>query len=609
MSRLTGAGGSWNPRRLGRSLPFYRELWISRGVIGGLILLLAVVFFVRGRSRLDPEVERLDAAAAERLVKGHLAKVADDLPKWTPGGELPPTEAPEWMRFPAPEPWPRGLPAEPPLRGRAAELAADGRRDLAAGNPQAAATRLLRAVELQPQWGLLFTAATALGAVGDHGRALATFLSAEERLEALERSGVDGADLHAARIATRYAAGRAALAAGDCLAAIPPLRRAVAALGAYIDAEGAMVYDRKQPFRVREAGLDNHAVWATLAEAYATCEGRFPAEYPSYYGAQSFAGEYRRADDPEIVGGAFPAGLAACVDAGDPSSRCWAWSNLNKVLQASRDYLPGENGEPTRRLDGVLLDSFARLVYDAAWLGATSDQEADRALASRYLTAAAHLDREAEVPELATRIAALGRYLAPLTGDNSALAEPYRRQSLDDVILEAGLPPEALKGIGWALSERWLDQLQARQPEAMLAAIDEQVRRAGPHGESLRQWRSTLQEAMRQRLAAEITTLRRNDDPASALAIRDFHADWLGEEWPSTARRAWIDGRMILGWLGLALLFLALAGGLWLFHRLVVYPYLLYTTDYYRREHRRRHAERAKDGKPFTRDELERAGF
>ena len=55
--------------------------------------------------------------------------------------------------------------------------------------------------------------------------------------------------------------------------AITHLRRAVHYLGRYVDVEGALVYDRKQPFRVSEAGIDNHSVWLTLTRAYSSCDG------------------------------------------------------------------------------------------------------------------------------------------------------------------------------------------------------------------------------------------------------------------------------------------------------------------------------------------------
>lgn len=609
---LSRAGGSgWSPFRLGRSLPLDRGLAISRWTLVGLALLAGVLALVLARRAAYPPVEVPAGAAAERLVTARLARV--ELPAWDPGPPLPATDSPPWESFPPPPPWWRHHPGEPALGGAAGELAAQARRDLEAGDPQAAATRLLRAAAARPGWGTHFNAGVALLAAGDGRRAHDAFLRALERLERLEPGWRGRPVHHAAEIAGRYGAGKAALAAGDCLAAIQHLRLAVRHLRSYVEAEGALVYDRKLPFAVAEAGLDNHAVWGTLAEAYAACEGRFPGDYPREYGEQDFAGEVARADAPEVREGPFPAALAACVEAETPSARCWAYSNLNQVAWASRSYFPdGAEGKDEagrdlsaagRDLSAAVLPSLARLAYDVAWLAAGSEE--DRGQAPRFLTYAARLDRRAEVPGLDERIGELGRHLAPATRNYSLMAEPWRRRDLAGLTLEAGLAPEELKGAAWALTERWQGLLERHQPQQMFTEIDAQARRAGPWGESLLAWKRQAQEALQQALAGAIAEARTNGDLPRAAALRDYRAPWLGENWPGTARGAWLTAPVLLLWTGLALLWLLLAAALWLLHRLVVYPYLLYTTDFYRLEYRRRHAERQRAGKPFTRDEIE----
>jgi hypothetical protein len=59
-------------------------------------------------------------------------------------------------------------------------------------------------------------------------------------------------------------------------------------------------------------------------------------------------------------------------------------------------------------------------------------------------------------------------------------------------------------------------------------------------------------------------------------------------------------------WAAIALLWLALVAAAWLAHRLLVVPYLLYTTDVYREEFTRRHRRALRDGRPFTKKEIRR---
>ena len=65
---------------------------------------------------------------------------------------------------------------------------------------------------------------------------------------------------------------------------------------------------------------------------------------------------------------------------------------------------------------------------------------------------------------------------------------------------------------------------------------------------------------------------------------------------------------MLARGLGLAVVWLLIAAGLWLVYRLVVLPYLVLTAEGYRVEHRARHAERDAQGLPFTRAEIDARG-
>jgi hypothetical protein len=600
-----GAGLTWSPRQLARSLPMHRRLWFWRALAIAMTVASGAWALWQGLAAAFPGVE--PDPDPESVVVRHVSGL--EVPPWDPGPALAPSARPPWEAFPLPPLWRSGSVGDPPLSGRARELAAQGRRELQAENFETAATSFLRAANLQPAWEVLYSAGLALHKAGDSELAAERLAQADERLQQLESTGspgVSGPRFRAAQVATRYAAGLAALEF-DCLDAILHLRRSVRALDVYVDAEGAFVRDRRRPFRVREAGIDNHAVWATLARAYDRCEGKFPADYERRNGrAQDFAQEYRGANVREITGGPFASALAACVAGGTagPSSRCWAYSNLNKPVWASRVYFARPDPESVGRgLEPTVLASLTRLVYDAAWLAAGHDK--DRARASTYLGYAARLDRKAEVPGLAGRIAGLGRHLAPTTKDYSFLAEPWRRRDLTSLTLGASLKPQEVKGAAAALRERWVGHLRAGQPDLMIEEVESQLRRAGPHGKSLRSWRDEVQAALRQALVSAMHTERANGNLATALAIREYEASWLGPDWPDEASGAWITWDIQLRWLVLALLWLTITALVWLGHSLVVFPYLVYTTDFYRLEHRRRHAERRRLGKPFTRDEIE----
>ncbi len=600
------AGLWWSPQRLGRSLPIYRPLWISRIVVIALTLIataLAATYAYRG---FDLASEPLAPDAGERLIAKRLAQL--ELAPWAPGPPLAETEAPEWLPAKPPPLWQGPHPAERAVSGNAGSLVAQARRDLAADNPQAAATRFLRAGDLQPTWEIYYSTGLALLRAGDYRRALPQWAKAVRRFEDLDAAGSRSAGHYATGIATRYGAGLTALTDRDCLHAIEHLRRAVHLLRRYVEVEGALVYDRKLPFRVAEADLDNHAVWSALAQAYSECEGRFPDAYPQKYGDQDFSDEYDSAESDEVAQGPFAEGLAACVAAGNSApSTCWAWSNLNKVLWSSRSYLPEEDVEI--KLEAPLAASLARLTYNAAWLVASSNYQEDRRQADRWLGYAARLDRLGAVAGLDQRIADLGRHLAPVTENYSPLAEPWRRGDLTQLTLDSDRTPEEIKGISWALSERWFSHLDGERPDRMIEEVDGQVRNAGPFGESLREWRTDQQEQMQKALADEIRIQYGNGNRPAAAAIRDFRADWLGEGWKPRAVRAWISPAMLVEWAGIFLVLAAFAAIVWLVHRLVVFPYLVYTTDAYRLEHRRRHRQRQDEGRPFTREEIEERRF
>ncbi|HEX2165003.1 MAG TPA: hypothetical protein VHM02_13745, partial [Thermoanaerobaculia bacterium] len=97
---------------------------------------------------------------------------------------------------------------------------------------------------------------------------------------------------------------------------------------------------------------------------------------------------------------------------------------------------------------------------------------------------------------------------------------------------------------------------------------------------------------------------RANGELPAAAGLYELETPWLGEEWPPTLAALGPGTLGLWGLFGLG--WLALVGVAWGVHRLVVVPYLLYTTDFYREEYRRRHraARQADPPRPFTAGEI-----
>jgi len=618
----TRTGWRWSHRTLGRSLPIYRPLLAWRyGLSAAAALLLAFCVW-RAWAAQHPPIERpLSASQSEELVVERLRAV--ELPAWDPGENLPPTELPPFDEPAPPPPWDEPLSSRPlpgeALRGSAAELARQARRALADPAPQSqltAATLYARAADRAPAaWSPRFHAGLALLALGDHTNAAASLLAAVDRLQALPGDG--GPRRIAAEIATRYAAGLALLP-DDCVDAVRQLKLAVGALDGFVDAEGALVYDRNLPFEVTPSGLDNHAVWIALAHAYTRCEGRYPRQYVERYGRQTKGFLQVEYDDPNLAAvrnGPFPGELASCIEAaraegnGEPA-RCWALSNLNRVYYANRSFLPAvadgsgqAGGGGTANADLAYPAALARLAYNVAWLAAQG--EADRAGAHRYLEQARLLNRQvaddARRGELARRIAALGRHLAPLTRNYSALAEKYAGRSAESLRLDERTPAEDVKGVAWHLTRRWQRMLAAGRPADVLAEAETQRRWAGPYGAELAQWRRRVQRSFGDALVQALENARDNGNLPVAAALRDYRAGWLGAAWPERAADAWFRAGPWVLWLSVWVLG-ALVG--WAVYRLAVYPYLTYVTDFYRSEFQRRETGRGAED-PFTRRQWE----
>ncbi len=605
MSDLTGQphGLTWVPDQLGRSLPIARGL--RRSLIAGTALaLLGLATVIRlVYSDYAPDVTPLPASEVERTVAERLADLT--LTPWDPGAALSETELPPFVSAPEPTLWQDRHPGDPPPADP--QRVAEARRRFAGGAAGyvAAATLFERAARANPSsWSLRYSQGISLyRAGGFHSRAAAVLTRALGNLAAYDHGYRDDPTHHAAAIATRYAASLANLR-DDCVTSIRHLKLAAKSMGSFVNAEGALVFDRSLPFRLTPTPLDNYDIWNTLAQAYLECEGKYPQEYFARWtdGRRFTQIEYSDPDAAVIQDGPFPTELADCIANDGSSSRCWALSNLNRLYSASRQLLPADGVDPPAAFRDTL-PSLARMAFNVALLAAGGPHPA---AAVGYLQQAGRLNRTAPAAvALEGPITDLGRYLAPKTGDYAALAEPYRGRSVSELPFDQAPSPEALKGMAWALSERWQSQLEARQPGRMIDEIDAAVQRIpGVYLDSLKSWRREVHRQLQAALADEIEVERRKDNPATALAIRDFRADYLGDGWPGAARAAWTSwsfwtrvGLLVSGWI-------VLVAGLGLVYRFVIHPYLLYSTDYYRTEFHHRHGLRQKARKPFTGREI-----
>ncbi len=599
-----GWGRAWEPGRLGRSIPLAGGMRRSRlAGLGVALLALALASFQVYRL-FRPAAEALSAGEAQRVVHDRLERLT--LPPWEPGGELPPIALPEAHPTPPPPPWPGEHPGDAPLAGEA-RLRLDASLALLDEDPLAAAGRLGRLVRQRPRhWGARYNLGVSLlrgglwdDAVEHLDVALQLLRDREERLGAR-------AEHQAAVIHNRYALGHALLDNGKCVRAIRTIKLGIRALTGYLNASELEVYGRYLPFTVAPTSLDSYSTWLLLARAYAQCEGRYPAEYfATFRDAKDFrAAEYADPEVAEVSGGPFPNELAGCIKGNGPTSRCWALSNLNLIYFASRQAYPERGGEPPAAFQ-ALWPRMAAIAYEIARLAA--EREHDRAGAARYLQQARILNRAGADPALDGRIDQLGRYLAREVSDFTLLADPYRGTPVESLPFAGAASAEEIKGMAWVLKESCEDHLRRRNPAGIATdvATVRQNLEATEYLASLDRWQRQVEGALQDRLLDAIATERQRDDPATAVAVRDFRADFLGPGWPWRARLAWIHPGLILRLAFWLALFLAAVAAWWLIHRYVVYPYLLYTRDYYRTEFNHRHQQRQDADQPFTGREIQ----
>jgi plasmid stability protein len=282
-------------------------------------------------------------------------------------------------------------------------------------------------------------------------------------------------------------------------------------------------------------------------------------------------------------------------------------SNLNTLYLANRAFLTRER--LPRALD-EMRQPLARLAFNAARMAATGE---DAANAPELLLQAYRLG--ANDPDLVRRIDELARHLGVEQRNYTVLAERFRDRDVEALGITPETPNDDLKGMAWALRERWQRHLEAEEPDLVfsdVAAAREVI--PATHLDSLRDWEGEAREVLRDALAAEIRELKKRDKTALAAGLRDYRADYLGPEWPDRADAAWwTAGLRVVQVLlfAVTLAFLLLLGFV---YRYLVYPYVVQTTDAYKVEFERRQEEwraldRAVTGpEMYERERLRRGG-
>lgn len=618
----------WNPHQLGSSLPIAGPLrsWGLRLLLAAaaaaLLVFLVTTLWI-GRMPSSAAKEGRDPAAVDRA-REVLAGV--ELEPWRLG--TAPEQAP-LPPFPAPRPAPawrasfagdglgRDGSAAPP--GYDAVLAALARGEELEMNR--AAAFLSKAAEERPRaWALSYNAGAAFLRTPYDDRARGVLKKA---WEALDEKGSDAQ--RAAAIHTRYAWAQGWLGA-DCITSIELLKPAIGLMPRLAEKQ-ELTFDSMQPFALAPGELSNLDVWGALVDAYRRCESRYPEDfYRRNSGASRFrASEYSRRDDPRITGGPFPTQLAACVDSDGETARCWMLSNLNELYRVNapliRSASPGASPAPSagssrgRGLGGFEphRDDLARLAYQVAWMLAERPDDGGRP-AGAYLAEAVRLagsgsggrGGDAQRAELAERIDALASYLGSEYGDYNALAVPHEARPPESMDFRGASDLQA-KGMAWALGERWQGQVAAGDPARPFAEADELRARLSPDQiTSLDGWREEARESIGAALAREITAQRRVGNRQLAAGLARLRGPFLGEDWPERARDAWVTpGERVARWalwVGLGTFVLALV----VFYRRVLYPYYLYTSDFYLAEFARRQEVFRRDGLALTGEEIHR---
>jgi len=588
----------WGPHELGYSLPIAQSLqrWAGGLAVLAVAALVGLIFLLRDLG------QPAEAPASESMVRSHatrtLARVS--LRPWDPGDQLPRVDPPGFLPAPEPPLSHAHHPSDPPLRDP--DMVERALRQIERGEALVgAATRLSQAADAQPDsWLLAYNSGVAFLRTGFDDRAQEALRRAQQHLDDLSSRYRGNFRHYAFVVLNRYALARA-LERDDCVDAIWHLKLAVNDLGTYVDVGEAEVFDRTLPFSLTGTSLSNLDVWTALNSAYLHCD-----DYPGKYfrrrpNAQRFRqGEYDNPQAAQVREGPFFRELSACIENDGATAHCWVVSNLNRLIAANRPLLE----RPELPGDFELhRGALARLALNTSLLAATGE---DKEGAVTYLEQGARLARGAQ--EQAGQIDALGRYLAAEVQNYSALALPYRNRSAPEMPFADDPSPEAVKGMAWALRERWQGFLGREQPGEIFKEVEEARQMIpGAFLASLDDWEVAARAALEKALAEEIRLQKRRGNQALAAGLRDFRPGYVGPGWPERANDAWWTPGLRITWWSLIVLYLSFLATLVLFYRRVVYPYLMYTADYYKSEFERRREERRAKNLPLTgRDIFER---
>jgi hypothetical protein len=572
-----------------------------------------------------PSVEALDESAAVKFAVEVLSKVPGTLgssghgssdgglPHWKISGALERTEPPGFLLVRDSGLIAEGHPSDPrPVDPDRLDL---GRRYLEDGDWLAAGAVFSRAADAQPSsWMLRYNAGISAFLAGDWNVAQADFNRA---YKLLEKHDSRHPRHFAALVATRYSQGLTALREGsECEEGVYLLKQSINALKLYLESSpDLLARDVNQPFPVLPFTLDSYQVRNALVEAYLHC-GRYPEEYFTKRSwAQKFSeSEYSDPENSEIVEGPFPEELAACVGEEVPGRRCWALSNMNQLYHASEHMLPlrGKEAQVPARLRSSYTSLVQMALHIAGLIGqgpelGESAAESDRLTSADFLEVAARLNELVNDVELGARIEQFGRHLASSNEDFRLLALPYRKTPTSELNFGPENTAAELQGMAGAIELRCEDYLRRGTPDRIaedLATVRGNLTNK-KHLKSFTTWRRGVETTLQRALARALVLEGERDETAKALAIRGFRADFLGQGWWKRAWRAWMtSGRWVVLMLticAVAALFIAL----FLIHRLVVFPYLVYTSRFYQAEFDHRHAECRKNNVPFTGDEFQ----
>ncbi len=579
--KIIGIG--WIPIKLGNSLPIQGRLWISRLGCIGIALLGPAAFLLQ----LRPFVPSLAAEDTRRIVEKRLADI--DLPLLkgvasSPTGISPPG----YLESPAPAPW-----RNPLLDSIGSESLRLGLAEFDKSHFREAANHLRKATSdgSRETWLPFYHLGITELRLKEYMSAMQSLTEAL-RLLNLSKREIEPLEWAAARIAILRALGIVTHRSGnEAKNEAEALRYFKLAVGGLRDYEGNIVYSRKHLFKFDFLDIDSFDIWNTLVWGY----------IHSPIGTEIYDTEYPLAtpfDQDDCLDNAsvneenpFHWEIEQCIANNEPLHLCRAYLNLGCVYSANRDFYEGENNEFRATL--------ARLAYNVAWLITSYgfDSLQDEAptpveRVSRFLELASEFsDGNSECEQ---RVLDLSRYLA--------FQNPKHRSLVSDAVVEKdGAPFESqdLENIGresaelllWRLYIRWQGLLRQEKPGQMITEVDEQLPFAGDFYAFLSAWKREVKKEFRDALAKEIMKELEQGRSSRALGIQRWRAPYLGSSWPWKARITWLGvvfSRSALFWMVLTVVWVVFLGISWLLHRGVVVPYLIYTTDYYLNEYRKR---------------------